>query len=814
MYSVYLHRKDDLRTMLKRIAVFLMVCVLMLSYLPVFAVESDNEQNTVDTQYDTDAVTSEAEETTQAADSSEQAEEAEESEGVQEAADDGRYVSAKNAGTSYSCVYDSKENKIRISGSVTHDIFIKHRDYLVKLYKIAPGESLDDVLGNVESTPLAVTEISIKFNFSADVKSVSDIFSQYVVVLVSSEGVIDYIGPMLYPSVVSECEFEEDKALYKGVVINGSDTVYQSEPSTAIIPIYLDRLISAGAVGYLHSLGGNNVFFDRQYIDEIDKTVRNLSDSGAKIYFQLLLNTSSNTVLNTASEPSGVMYDIPDIYSAEVMTEVYTYCDFLSKRYSSYKNGTIGGMIIGKNLDDVDVYNRDIYGNEEDYTRALALYGIIVANAVRNNIPSADIAYSFTNVNTYEKGKDGADYASSRMIESISRCFEEYYSDDFDFSVVIQSTHLPLSITNEMLVDGIDLSVINDGVYIVERNTDVFVDFLNSLNKKYESAPEGFMYVWSVPEDLSGNALACAYSYLYYKFFSIDSMSALAVDFENHPDALYDILNIVKYIDTEKGSEITAQLLQFFKEYTWSDVVYDFDLYEYDTRKHEIFYDVSSGTEAKGEFYYFDFDIASDVSSWFAGKGCSDVSISYNSMFDRALSAQFSADRLAPTDYAYLFCSYEYPENFVYTPRLAFLLSIEGEEKRSDIFEVKISFHNGRNVYEYSHVVQSSKEREIIVDLSEFSKEFMAESMRISVRPMSEASGSYTLNISSITGKSDDYSSEELYEKISAERLLIRNSADSLDTDNKEMNIVIIVMAIVVALIIGVMLFVFLKREE
>ena len=82
MYSVYLHRKEDLRTMLKRIAVFLMVCVLMLSYLPVFAVESDNEQNTVDTQYDTDSVTSEAEETTQAADSSEQAEEAEESEGV------------------------------------------------------------------------------------------------------------------------------------------------------------------------------------------------------------------------------------------------------------------------------------------------------------------------------------------------------------------------------------------------------------------------------------------------------------------------------------------------------------------------------------------------------------------------------------------------------------------------------------------------------------------------------------------------------------------------------------------------------------
>ena len=397
----------------------------------------------------------------------------------------------------------------------------------------------------------------------------------------------------------------------------------------------------------------------------------------------------------------------------------------------------------------------------------------------------------------------------------MSRYFEDYYSDVFDYSIVLESGHRPLSITNEMLDEGIDLSIITDASYIVERSTDVFIDYLYDLDKKYESAPANFMYVWNVDEELRGNALSCAYSYLYYKFYSIDKLSSLVVNLENSPDALYDILNIIKYIDTDKGMEVTSQLLQFFKEYSWSQVVYGFDAYDYATRRHEIIYGAPEKLASSGEFFYFDFDVASNVSSWFAGKGCSDVSIAYNSLFGRALTAHLGADRVSPTDYAYILCAYEFPENFVYTPRLTFAFSVEGDGGNSDIFEVKISFHNARNVYEYSSVVQSGSEREMTVDISEFADNFMAEAIRIAIRPMSEVSGEYTFNLSSIKGESAEFTDEELDENISAQRLLIRNSAASSDDlGNREANIVVIVMATVIALIIGVMLFVFLKRED
>ena len=734
---------------------------------------------------------------------------------AEEVASDEKYIPAKNSGTSYTCVYDSKEQKIKISGSVTHEIFIKHRDYSIKLYKISPNANVTSVLSNDEIQPLATTAISIKFNFTADVKSIEDVFSQYVVVLASSDGSVDFTGPLLYPSVESEYELNTDRTLYKGIVASDDLSAFQSEPAVAIIPVYLDKLISPTSMGYLYSLDGSNVFFDRDYIDSIDRKVRNFCDSGARVYFQLLIDAKASEPTHTDDEESLVRYGIPNIYSSEVMKEIYIYCDFLSGRYSSYKNGYLSGMIIGKNLDDVTKFNSNTYESEGEYTKALALYGMIVGIATRNNIPSADIAYSFSNVNTYAEGSADREYAPSRMIENISSFFEECYADDFHFSIVLESSHRPLSISNETVSNGINLSVLSDRNYIVERTTDVFVNYLNDLGKRYESAPRGFMYIWNVDEGLSGNALASAYSYLYYKFFSIDKLSAFVVSFEEAPDTVYDILNILRYIDTEKGESVTAQLLQFFGESSWSQVVYAFDSFDYSTREHEILSEVSKQKVALGEFYYFNFGVASNTSSWFEGAGCNDVKISYDSLFGRSLSAKFNFDEKKGTDYSYLLCSFEYPENFAFTPKIDFLLSIEGGSELIDIFELKISFHNGQNVYESSHIIPTGSERTVSVDLSAFAGDFLANSIRISIRPMSEALGEYSLNIASVKGESFTLLSDDLEREITEERLLIRNGGESAEKlGSNENGIILSITVLVAAIILGVMLFVFLRREE
>ena len=55
-------------------------------------------------------------------------------------------TSTKRTGITYSCEYDNKQKKININGSVSHEVFVAHRDYIVNLYKMDFDSSLDAVL--------------------------------------------------------------------------------------------------------------------------------------------------------------------------------------------------------------------------------------------------------------------------------------------------------------------------------------------------------------------------------------------------------------------------------------------------------------------------------------------------------------------------------------------------------------------------------------------------------------------------------------------------------------------------------------------
>ena len=748
---------------------------------------------------------------------SEVPEQAGEEQSPEVAADKEKIPAQKNMGMTYSCVYDSKKGKIMINGTVSHEVFIKYRGYSIKLYKISPDQNVGEVLSDPELKPLASASISIKFNFTAGIKNVSDIFSKYVVVLVSPEGQIDYIGPQFYPSVESTYTPEADRLRYKGVVVSSDEAIYQCEPMVSIVPIHLEKLLSSGSTGYLHSINNTNIFFNKEYIDELDVTVRNLYSSGSKIFFQLLLSSGSVTVLNYRTQQGDALYDIPDFLTASVMNEIYAYCDFLSDRYSSNEKGYISGMIIGKNLDNTDTYNNDNFENKSEYVEALALYGMIVGVATRKNIPSAEISYSFTNLNTYQNKHDTSlEYVSSEMIEDISAFFDEFYADDFKFSITLESYHRPLSINNEMLESKIDTSVVHDEKHLVERNLDVFSTYLDGLEKKYSSYPESFMYIWNVDSELRGNALSCAYTYLYYKFFKNDRLTSLVVSFEDNPSAIYDLINVIKYIDTPNGVNITSQLLHFFGEYSWENVVYGFAAVDFERRDREQLKTLKTlPSDLVGEFSYFDFSNTSNDNLWYKGSGVDSVSIGYSPILGRSLCAKFNADDLNSISYADLFASYEYPENYALTPYLTWELSVESNNKRTDIFEVKIAFEDSGSVYELSYIVHTGERNHIMLDISEFSKKHMVENIRVSVRPMSQVSGEYVLCLSSLKGQSAVYDDGELKLKIEEERLRIRNSSESTEQNNNNENRVIMILsAIVIAAVLGVMLFFFLRRDE
>ena len=712
---------------------------------------------------------------------------------------------AKSKGLVYSCVYDSDSQKILINGSVTHDIFIAHRDYTINLYKISPEASLEASPDPSDVTLLASTSISIKFNFTAKVEEIADIFSQYVVTLVSKNGTLDYEGERLYPFVESEYVANLDRANYKGVSLSDDHYELGAEPMVAIVPVYFDKLISSGATGYLYSLEGKHIFFDKEYVDFIDRTVRSLYSSGSRIYLQLL---------SKGDTKSAAEYDIPDVFSFSVIKEIYSYCDFLSNRYSSYKNGVIDGVILGKNLDDTQKYNNNRYGDEEKYTYALALFGVVAGVAIRKNIPSADVSYSFTNANTYgDEYSEEQGFGSSRMIEAISEYLDGFYSEGFDFSITLESSHAPLSISNDMLPDGIDIGKEYEEKHINEQNAGVFSSFLSSLGKKYSSAPKSFMYVWNVDSELRGNALSCAYTYLYYKFFSQKKLSAFVIGFNDNQSAFDDVVNILKYIDTDKGAEVTEPLLVFFGKNSWKSIITDFKFSKFATRSQNSLEIISNTPqETLGEFLYFDFSESQNYSSWFAGRGFGSISIDYHKDIGRSLCAKFSPDDLGSLEYAYLFNSYEYPENFTYTPYLTLSLAIEDNDDMPDLFEVRVAFENSGNIYEASQMVRTGESTSILLDVSSFSKKYIAENIRISVRPMSGALGEYKLFISSLKGESTELNDAELKTRIDEERLKIRDSlAETEEKKDKNIDFLIVIL-LFIAIIFSVGLPLFIRK--
>ena len=714
---------------------------------------------------------------------------------------------SKNKGLVYSCVYDSESQKIVINGSVTHDIFVAHRDYNINLYKIAPEHSLKTTLDESDVTLLASTSISIKFNFTAEVREIEDIFSQYVVTLVSKTDEVDYVGERLYPFVESEYESDLSRASYKGVRVPETQEILQADPSVAIVPVYLDKLVSSGGTGYLYSLEGKHIFFDKEYVDSIGRTVRSLYSGGAKVYLQLLL-----------SGDGGALYDIPDIYSFSSAKDIYSCCDFLSGRYSSYKNGFIDGIIIGKNLDETETYNNNRYGGDaEKYIRALALYGVVVGTAVRKNIPSADISYSFTNANTYgAQGEYSSALIPSLMIEKISAYIDSFYSDVFDFSVTLESSHRPFNISNETLEDGINLAAENDPAYITDQNADVFSSFLDSLDKKYSSSPKSYIYVWNVDKELSGNALCCAYTYLYYKRFSEDRLGAFVVSFDDNAAASRELISIIKYIDTDKGRASTSQLLGFFRVSAWKSIIPGFKYATFSSRKY-ITLESPERFEAEvtGEFLYFDFSDFSDYNSWFAGRGFGGISIDYYKDLGRSLCARFNADTLSELEYAYLFNAYEYSENFGNTPYLTLKLAIEDNDSVADAFELCLAFESDGKIYEASKIVHTGEVEYLYLDISDFVSECVVDNMRISVRPMSDASGEYKLFISSLKGESLELDGEALKTKIVEERLRIRDSLIDEDEGNDiESTVIVIIITVLAAVILTVTLFFFLRKED
>lgn len=708
----------------------------------------------------------------------------------------------------FSCVYDAEVKRVKLSGTLKSDVFADHSDCTLAVYAVPLGMSEDDVISNRKSKCLAEAPVSIKFEFSFKASNILDRYLRYAVFLRSPSGEYTLTTEAQYPEVASTFEPSNNKKYYKGLAAEYGSEHNSIVPGSAIIPIYWDSLFSDSSSSSLFmGADGEQFFFNKSTIEQLDIAVRSMSLSDTKIYLRLL-----KTPENTAGA-FGAEYVMPDVYDSEVVTKIHAAITFLTERYRG-ESGSISGYIIGKGWDDPNKYNYSIASSMEEYIDRCTVYTVIVANAARTVDPSVDVAIPLTGEGFSEKTEDGGKNSFMTLIESLLDYFDNRVKGGINCSFLMDTSETPLGITNGSLSEGIDVSYSNpDGNFYAGAQKD-FSSYLSDLNEKYRSCPKKYIFVWSPHSSLRGNALAAAYVYSYYTLLSDSTVSLFALDLtgKNGEDMLKDVAYLMKYIDTSESLEVTKDLAAFFGRDSWSEIVSASVIAAYGVRRiYDAPSSLSSLLSYRGEFAYFDFSTSNLIERWYAGIGCKSLKIDYRAEGKKALRADLTLD--GTDEYSDLLYVYAYPENMKYTPymRMKFHISDTAEDS---LYEVKINFGYTDGRAETSVIVAGNEVSDVTVDLSEYVPSHLTESIRISVRSLYGASDGCSLWVYGIYGCSTDYTSEQLAGLIELERDNIRTVADEEESRELFGSVAIALAIIVVTGVIGFGLFASFRRDD
>ena len=726
-----------------------------------------------------------------------------------------------SSSTSFTCVYDADTDSVVLNGTVAYDVLVKHNDYTINVYSIGIGQNLDDILKNESIEPLASSAIAIKFKFIVKVDSIEKRFIRYAIVFVDPDGNKFIASTPQYPQVESDMDYEYgEKTHFKGIETNNSTLINDSEAGSVIINVNPSKMFGGSTNGYIYPMSNSYIYINKSYIQELDIKIRNAYACGARVYLRYLLPAGNSTLSNNTAEDPNALYEMPDLYSADNIEYMSAFSRFLTERSSSRANGKIHGFILGTMVDYETLYNN--VGRKlsaENYAEILSLYISTVGNSARLADPTIDIVLPLSKNNDYNKEVSFvSSYSPSLLLKNIISHLNKGFSDGYDFSVMIETSSTALGITDKNF-ENISLDTPAGDTSLHVDNISILSSYLETLDDAYGNAPSNIMYLWSVPEGISGNALTTAYSYSYYTLLGNDAVSSFIVSFSSHntekESALVkDIGHIFKYIDTHLGFEYTKNSLVYFGAENWSDVVTN--MYTKDFALRTIYeYEAShnSPNDIVGSFIYYDFSESSDQKLWNISENCQYISSGYTAKGDKALKINIS-----PVDqngYSDAIMINKYPENMIYTPHLSFKLGIDGEKVTDDmIFEVQIKFGTSNCSTTLKGMLSGNSESVFFVSASDFVTNNLTDYIRISVRCITNDVENFNLWVHNVTGYSESYSSPELEALINAERMDVRDLNEEETENNNNRFILGIVLFSVIIVTVGAALFAVFKKHD
>lgn len=718
------------------------------------------------------------------------------------------YPTLKENSVNYACNYNTETKKIEIDGTVNHDVLVAHNNYEIEVYRIAPNQTFADVIVDSDAEPLAITSIAIKFHISIEANRVTEKFSKYAIVFRSSDGERILAAEPQYAGIDSDYQYSENnRSSFKGITSSQTSVSGNLKAGTTIIPVYWNRLLNSIAGGYIYPFEDSYCYFDKTYIDELDAKIRSYSASGTQVYLQMLLPASESNMTMAHGIITDAQFDMPDLYDEDILTKICACTEFLSQRYQDYQSGTICGMILGKQVNNSSVNYCENFSLAQ-YAERYAFYLLVVANSARLYQSDLDIVVPFGNIGADSESSNATTdsrYLPRELLETILTYLNETVTGSTSFNLLIESSENPLKAIES---ESEHFSEQTDSLSCHAGNLSTFMNYLQSLENRFSVFPQHVIYLWTVPNELNGKALACNYLYSYFRLLQENQISSFVVSFEdsetpqNNP--LAELSNILRYIDTAERKTVTQAFLSDFEESerTW--------LSEAIERQDGIFYTpyrqgntVLSERDWLGTFSYMDFT-SGNVGDWFCGNSCKEIKADYGTDEKRALHAVMKPSE--PTEISELIGLFEYPENYIYTPFIRLTMEISDLSKSTaSLYEVVVTLGNAQAQFTSEYIVHGNEETQIWLDLSEYNPNHLTDYIKIDIRMLSGNAEEYSLWFYGGTGYSTEYSSDELAELIALERLKIREQTLNAEINDSNRNLQWMVFGILTAVtIIGI----------
>ncbi|WP_240723408.1 DUF5722 domain-containing protein, partial [Haloactinopolyspora alba] len=402
---------------------------------------------------------------------------------------------------------------------------------------------------------------------------------------------------------------------------------------------------------------GRTFYFNRSYVERMDRQVKTLYEAGAPPYFILLLQNKAreNSALDVLMHPNADPSQGGRIFAFNTVTDEgiahYTAAvEFLTDRYSrtDARYGRAAGWVVGNEIDAQWVWGNagEMTMDEylDHYMTTLRLTYLAARKATTEPVVMTSLTKHWNHSHDTNPLRS---YKPRDILDSLARRSKN--TGDFPWHVAYHS--YPQDLRDPRFWNDPDATHDVDTKYVTFKNLEVLVDYMRRPEMLYQGEPRRIALTEQGAHTLStedGEELqAAAYALAYYRILFLDGIDAFVNQrhvthgnsalrhglWTNDPDRpepnapgrKKKIYNVFKYIDTERSLEVTEFAKDIIGITNWSEMVPGFDPDKLAVRDlpTTVGTDIDAVTLGTGPALS---DFSTDTDNWEAGVNTSSVS--------------------------------------------------------------------------------------------------------------------------------------------------------------------------------------------